>query len=573
MATSPFQTRTNRPRRNILVRGCILPRRDSFVAFAVYAVAASLLFGGPLVEGGVHCLCVEGTKDEGIFVWSFAWWPYAIRHGLNPFYTHLIYAPQGFDLAHGTVVPGPALILAPVTEIAGPLFSYNLAMLLSPVLAAYFAFLLCRRLARSFWPALLGGWLFGFSTYMIGQLTEHPNLTLVFLIPAIVHLVLRGIAGEISSRRLVLLLTLALVVQFSISVEVLASLTLFGTGSLCVAYFTSDRDARERIAKIGLVIVAAYVATAVIALPYLYYALQPGGVPVVASSADKFATDLLGPVIPTRITYLGGLALPTISNSFTALFAERDAYLGIPLIVMIAVAIREGRHHPGTRITATALIAIFICSLGAHLHVAGTPTIPLPWILVDRLPGIGLMLPSRFIVYCDLGAALLVATWVGRTRYRWAAWTLAIMAVLSLAPAVRRGYWNSVLPIPKLFTSTAYRQAFRPADTVLVLPVGISGQSMLWQAEAHFGFRMASGYVVPPTAPDPYKHFAIDPTLTFGIRVPHEDTAAATFLSEEHITVAMLAADAARHSPWESIFKHLGWKATVRDGAILFRPI
>lgn len=97
---------------------------------------------------------------------------------------------------------------------------------------------------------------------------------------------------------------------------------------------------------------------------------------------------------------------------------------------------------------------------------------------------------------------------------------------------------------------------------------------MLWQAETDFGFRMASGYVVPPTAPDPYKHYAIDPTLTFNVTVPHEDRAAAAFLADEHITVAVMAAkgaSASSASRWPSLFKHLGWRITTYDGAAVFQ--
>ena len=45
-------------------------------------------------------------------------------------------------------------------------------------------FLLCRRLTGGFWPSLVGGYLFGFSSYMLGR-TEggHPNLTAVAGIP------------------------------------------------------------------------------------------------------------------------------------------------------------------------------------------------------------------------------------------------------------------------------------------------------------------------------------------------------------------------------------------------------
>ena len=71
-----------------------------------------------------------------------------------------------------------------MTLLFGPIVSYNLLMLASPVLAAFFAFLLCRYITRSFAASLVGGYLFGFSAYMLGQLLGHLHLVLIFPIPA-----------------------------------------------------------------------------------------------------------------------------------------------------------------------------------------------------------------------------------------------------------------------------------------------------------------------------------------------------------------------------------------------------
>jgi hypothetical protein len=121
-------------------------------AAVLYLGAALALFGEPLLHGGNGCVCFGA--DASIPIWGLEWFPYAIAHGLNPFYSHLIYVPDGFDVALATVMPGAALLLAPVTFTAGPLAAYNLAVILSPALAAFFAFLLCRRLTGRFWPAL-----------------------------------------------------------------------------------------------------------------------------------------------------------------------------------------------------------------------------------------------------------------------------------------------------------------------------------------------------------------------------------------------------------------------------------
>ena len=104
-------------------------------------------------------------------------------HGHNPFVTHVLWAPHGSNLAWTTSIPGLALLLAPVTLAAGAVAAYNTAAILLPALAAWTAFLLCRHLTRSFWASLAGGYLFGFSSYLLAQELGHLHMTSVFLVP------------------------------------------------------------------------------------------------------------------------------------------------------------------------------------------------------------------------------------------------------------------------------------------------------------------------------------------------------------------------------------------------------
>lgn len=539
----------------------------------MYLVAALALFGRPLLPGGAHeCLCTSGT-DQGTYMWALQWWPHALFHGLNPFYTHLLYAPQGFDLALGAMVPGAALILAPVTAIAGPLFAFNLAMLLSPVAAAFFAFLLCRRLTRAFWPSLLGGWLFGFSTYMLGQLLGHLNLTLVFLVPAIVHLAILAFSNEISRRRFVVLLVVVLVLQFSFSAEVLVTMTLFGVVALAVGYALGDAGARGRLRGLLAPVALAYLVTAVLVSPYLYYAFQPGGLPILLGRTNLFSNDLLAFAVPTQITALGGLDLMSTSQTFSAGPVEGGAYLGLPLILMMLSGARAGWRRTEVRVMLGTLLVVLVCTLGGHLHVAGHATIPLLWAVGHRLPVLGELLPSRFILYGVLIVAMLAAMWLAAGGPRLAPWLLAIVSVAFLWPAVGRGSWRSVPDLPSLFAGSAYRQVIRPSDTVLVLPVGSRGQSMYWQAQARLGFTMAGGYVVAPEASNPYKRDPIYPTLTSGTVVPNQQAAARRFLVSHHVSVAVLDPRMPTASPWIGILARLGWKAQVRGGVLVLRPI
>jgi hypothetical protein len=445
-------------------------------------------------------------------------------------------------------------------------------MLVSPALAAFFAFLLARRLTGAFWPSLLGGWLFGFSAYTLGQETSHLNLTLVFMVPAIVHLVIRALDGELQRRPFVALLTLALLLQLSFSLELFATLTMFGALALLLGWLLGGAAARGRLRAVLPPVGLSYLAAGLLASPYLYYALKPGGLPVLPWRTDKFSADLLGFVVPTELTRLGGLRFVSTSEKFTAGFVEGGAYLGIPLLVALALAARAGWRRVEVRLLTWTLLAAMLLALGGHLHVRGSSSIPLPWAVVHRLPVLGQMLPARFMLYAVLCVSLLTAIWLSARGPRIAAWLLALVSVAFLWPATGRHYWQSRPDLPALFSTSAYRHEISRRDTVLVLPVGIEGQSMLWQGEARLHFAMASGYVVPPEAPDPYKRWPIYPTLTRDAPVPDQQSAAASFLAAHRVTVVALDARATGAQAWLPILRQLGWAEKRVAGAILLRP-
>ncbi len=185
---------------------------------------------GPWVLGWMGTWFLSAsTQDGSIFVWMFRWWPYAISHHLNPFYTTAAWAPGGINLSWVTSVPAPALAMSPVTAAFGPFFSFNLAELAAPALAAWTAYLLCRHLVGSFLPALAGGFFFGFSPYLIDEFGQgHPNLSLVFLVPLAAYLVVRLLDGSLPARWVIPLLGVVLGVQLYISTETFATLTFMG---------------------------------------------------------------------------------------------------------------------------------------------------------------------------------------------------------------------------------------------------------------------------------------------------------------------------------------------------------
>ena len=94
-------------------------------------------------------------------------------------------------------MPTLALAFAPVTWLAGPIFSFNLAALLLPAFAAWTAYRLCFVLTRSVWASLVGGYLFGFSSFILAQQQlAHLNLTGCFLLPLMALAMVRYVGGS-----------------------------------------------------------------------------------------------------------------------------------------------------------------------------------------------------------------------------------------------------------------------------------------------------------------------------------------------------------------------------------------
>ena len=141
----------------------MIARRPSvgLAAFVGYASIGFVYFGLPLLLKSGPRYLGQGP-DANIFIWAFAWWPHAILHGQNPFFSHAVWWPDGVNLTWTTMVPGLALLFSPLTLTVGPVAAYDVAAVLMPGLAAWTMFVLCRYLTGSVWPSLVGGYLFGF---------------------------------------------------------------------------------------------------------------------------------------------------------------------------------------------------------------------------------------------------------------------------------------------------------------------------------------------------------------------------------------------------------------------------
>src|ERR1700730_467768 len=272
-------------------------------AFTIYLPLSFLFFGRGLVGHRADRYIGIGP-DPGSFIFFLEWWRYAIVHHLNPFLTKAVWAPSGSNLALTAIIPFAGILASPLTESLGPLQTYNLIMLISPPMAAWAAFRLCRYLSSSTRAAFVGGYIFGFSPYLLGHMLGHPHVLMVFAIPLMLEVILRGANGRLTPWRLVLVLSLLLTVQFTTSLEILATATIFGSIAFAVAWWIATQW-RKRLSDLIFPISCAYLTSAILVSPYLYYFFAFGRDPFPPGMSSFISVRPSGMLFPAPTNLLG----------------------------------------------------------------------------------------------------------------------------------------------------------------------------------------------------------------------------------------------------------------------------
>lgn len=538
--------------------------RHSLTALAGYLGISAVLFGLPLLKDFSHAFI--GSRDAGhadatLMIWFLAWWPHALRHGLDPLRTNLLWAPAGTDLTWSTSIPGPSLLAAPLTLAVGPVACYNALCLLAPALAAWTAFLLCRHLTRACWPAFAGGYVFGFSTYELAHLPGHLNLSLIFLVPLCVYLVALHAEEAMPTRVFAPALAAALLFQASMSLEITATMTMFGAIALVMAVAGGSPDVRRRVRRTAAWIGSAYAAAGLCLSPYLYRLFAHGVPSGAAFPLSVYSTDLLNFLIPTPVTFLGHSLAAPIAERLGGNLKENSAYIGLPLCLIIGLFAARHRAAPLGRLLLGLLGVVTLATLGPRLHVAGAAGVPLPWTLIARVPLVDYAYPARFMVYAFLVIAAMLAVWIGDPRTpRWARGTLPCLGVLLLLPNLPSSNWFVAPDRTPFFDDGLYRSSLSPGENVLIIPYAAAGSGMLWQAESDMYFRMPEGYV-NPTAPPAFLRWPIVYTFYYGRLLPNSRTQLRRFLAAHGVSAVVVARSPATLPPQLSVVRTGGGEA------------
>ena len=549
-------------------------KRDRFVGLATFGlyILISLIYFARALPFHPGNFYIGRDTDPPQTIWFFNWWRYSLSHGLNPFFTDLVWTPVGINLAWTALVPMLAWISIPLQLTLGEPTTYNILVTLMPPLAALSAFLLCRRVTGAFWPSVLGGYIFGFSPYMLGQVLEHLVLVAVFPVPLIALVTLNRLDAEISARRFAILLAALLTAQFLCSVELFATLTIVGGFSLLLALLLFSGDLRARLVGLITPIAAAYVVAGAILSPFLFSMLAHGFPHDSIWQPGNYSADLLAFVIPTEALMLGtAAAAAKVSGTFQAHLSENGAYLGIAVIIFVEVFRRRYWSEAVGKFLTILFLVLAIASMGPSLHVAGRPGIWLPWAIIGRLPLLSIALPIRFMMYEFLVVAIMVAMWFSSSSARpLTKWIAAAVILVSLAPNLNASFWISDLDIPAFFTDRTYASELQPREIILPLPWGQRGNSMYWQMQSDMYFRMAGGYT-GEFAPFEFARMPVANYFYGAIDLPEAGDQLKAYLARFGVQAVVVDPKEAHFENFEPTFAALGVAPLNEKGVALYK--
>lgn len=473
---------------------------------------------------------VDGGQDP--FQWQsfFDHVAHAVVHGHNPLFTTLLNHPDGVNLAANTSTPGLSVPLAPVTLLLGPAVSYLLVLtggLAGTAFAWYWTF--SRNLVDSRVAAAVGGALCGFGPPMVSHANAHPNFVVLFVLPLIVHQVvglLRGVTGPAPREWVRRGVSLGLLAAWQITLG--GEALLLGATALAgylLAWAALRRDAvrpalRRLPPGLGVALATCLVAAGPVLWwqffgPQSYTSLRHGDGGLDLAALPAFAgRSLAGD--PGAAATLSGYN-PT----------EQNGFFGWPLLAVAIGVVAWRRREPQVRALAATAGLLCLLALGGHLVVAGHHTgVPLPWLVLAKLPLYDSVIASRFGLVALPALAALLALAVDRLlpvlRFgladaRAAALGGLLVLLAALAPIAPTPLATAAVPpVPALITSGDWREYVRPGRTLVPVPVPsvTDASTTRWQAAAGDGFALPAGYFLGPYGGDRTGSYGIYPRPT-----------------------------------------------------------
>ncbi|MDY7079401.1 MAG: glycosyltransferase family 39 protein [Chloroflexota bacterium] len=436
------------------------------LAYVLLAVAMTWPVAAQL---GTHL--PGGADDLWVHRWTFWWVKRSITQGHSPFYTDLLFYPQGASLTTHNIAWLNIAAWLPLQAILGGNAAYSTIFIVTFALNGFATYLLAREITGSLPAAFVGGLVYGFWPYTLSHY-GHPNMMVTCWIPLALLYLQRTLDQGKKRDALLTALFLALAGLTRWQMLVMGGLLV----SLYLLYRFLKKSCRTRH-NLGLLVLIGLVAgtlmlplAAPVALAHL---TRPHPEDLFVDDQTQGQTDLLAYVLPGRNHPLWSDAAFQIYQNFVD-NKVYVAFLGYTTIALACYAIV--RNWKQARFWLLAVIMYVALALGPRLRINGQlyPQVPMPYRLVGDLSFIQLLRkPDRFNVLLGLPIGMLASVGTAALLRHPLFGRKPALLVIVTGALILREYSLVPYPTASPITPAWYRRlAQEPGDfAVLDLPM------------------------------------------------------------------------------------------------------
>jgi hypothetical protein len=404
------------------------PRLQAVLVLLLLAVLTILMTWPLAGRLGSHVPGRDG--DVWVHLWTFRWIKDALLSGQNPYYTNLLFFPNGaFLYSHNIAWVNIALWL-PLQALIGEGAAYSLHFLLIIIFNGFAGYLLVREFTGSSLAGFVGSLIIAFWPYALSH-QDHPNLIFTAWIILALFFLKRFFDHQQKRDLLLAAVSIALIGLTRWQLLIIGG---FIIGLYILYRLIGDKIYRTPrfIALLALIFLLALLVMIPLLLP-IFIALTGQSVTSdLFLEVSPFSTDLLSYLTPSLYHPLWGETVSEIYSNFPV--HSTVPFLGYTALVLAIIGIFTKWSR--ARFWLVAALLYILLALGPALIINGRDTgLPLPISLIDGTFIIQMVRrPIRFNIVLSIPVAVMAGYGVVSLRERTkGVWQAVVLATLIVA--------------------------------------------------------------------------------------------------------------------------------------------
>lgn len=434
-------------------------RQTAVLVFLAYLLL-SIVMTWPLIAQLGEVLPWNNRGDHWMHQWTYWWILKALSEGQNPFYTQLLYYPEGVSLITHNIAWLNIALWIPLQAMVGGFAATNLIYIGLFAFNGFAMYLLIRELVGSQPASFIGGLIFAFWPFLTSQ-TGHPNSIIAFWLPLALLFLTRMLEnGRIRD---------AILTGIFIALGGIGRWQLLIVGSLLFILYLLYRcltEARYRkkrnlallllAALVAIILMAPFATPLILDLPYITQFTEYEE--LVRSTSQ--GADALAYVVPNQTLTIGDVILNDLPDRLT-FNNDQMEYLGLTtLLLAIYGSIKRWKS---ARFWILMALLYIVLALGPRLEIGQVyyPQIPMPYRLIEDWNFIRIIaFPYRFNTFLGVPVAMLAALGVSKLVNQRAqgwkpAFLIAILGLLILVEYAMLPYPTAPVMTPDWYTELA----------------------------------------------------------------------------------------------------------------------